>query len=287
MSEPITVALLGGGIMANAVAARLTACGFALRRYNRTASHIEGPAIVCASAAQAADGAQAVWSFVHDDTASRAIWFGDEGALTTADGALVLESSTLSPDYADHWMRQASAVGARPVLAPVTGSRPGAENGTLVAFTAGTATHLAAAAPLLRVIAQDQVHIGENAAAAATAKLLNNALAAVILTGLAETFTTAAAFGLDTGQVMAVWSRYGWARPVASAYGEAMIAGEHGLTDCSLAVIAKDLRYTTAALGDLPAPLITAAAERFQRALKLGLGAQEMSAIVGATGDRP
>ena len=32
------------------------------------------------------------------------------------------------------------------MLAPVTGSRPGAENGTLVAFTAGTATHLAAAA---------------------------------------------------------------------------------------------------------------------------------------------
>ncbi|WP_228784449.1 hypothetical protein [Nocardia cyriacigeorgica] len=43
--------------MANAVAARLDAHGFELRRYNCTTAAIDGPAIVCASAAQAAEEA--------------------------------------------------------------------------------------------------------------------------------------------------------------------------------------------------------------------------------------
>ncbi|WP_280183061.1 NAD(P)-dependent oxidoreductase [Nocardia cyriacigeorgica] len=286
MTEPRTVAILGAGIMANALAARLDAHGFELRRYNRTTAAIEGPAIVCASAAQAAEEAPVVWSFVHDDSASAAVWFGSEGALAVSDGAVVIESSTLSPGYAQRWMDEAAAAGARPVLAPVTGSRVGAENGTMVAFTAGAADDLAAADPLLRVIAAEVVRIGD-AESTATVKLLNNALAAVILTGLAETFTTAAALGLDTDRLLAVWSRHGWAAPVASAYGAAMLGGEHDLTNCSIAVLAKDLRHATDTLGDLLAPLITATAEKFSRALELGLGGQEMSAIIDATGARP
>ncbi|BDT87380.1 NAD(P)-binding domain-containing protein [Nocardia cyriacigeorgica] len=285
MTEPRTVAILGAGIMANAVAARLDAHGFELRRYNRTTAAIEGPAIVCASPAQAAEEASVVWSFVHDDNAGAAVWFGPEGALAVAAGAVVIESSTLSPGYAQRWMNEAAAAGARPVLAPVTGSRVGAENGTMVAFTAGAADDLAAADPLLRVIAAEVVRIGD-AESTATVKLLNNALAAVILTGLAETYTAAAALGLDAGQLMAVWSRHGWAAPVAAAYGAAMLSGEHDLTNCSLGVLAKDLRHATDALGDLPAPLITATAEKFSRALELGLGAREMSAIIDAIGAR-
>lgn len=136
------------------------------------------------------------------------------------------------------------------------------------------------------MIAAEVVRIGD-AKSTATVKLLNNALAAVILTGLAETVTTAAALGLDSGHLMGVWSRHGWAAPVASAYGAAMLSGEHDLTNCSIAVLAKDLRHATDALGDLSAPLITATAEKFSRALELGLGAQEMSAIVDAIGARP
>ncbi|MFC8529170.1 NAD(P)-dependent oxidoreductase [Nocardia sp. NPDC057227] len=282
MSEPRAAALLGAGIMANAVAARLDAHGFELRRYNRTLDAIDGPAVLCATPAQAAEEGEVVWSFVHDDAASAAVWFGPGGALAAARGAVVIESSTLSPGYAEHWMREAVAAGARPVLAPVTGSRAGALNGTLVAFTAGSAEDLAAAEPWLRTVAAEVVATGD-ARATATTKLLNNALAAVILTGLAETLTAAQASGLDTGQLLEVWSRYGWAAPVADAYGVAMLTGEHPPTDCSVAVLAKDLRHTVTALDGHPAPLITAADETFSRAMELDLGGREMSAIIDAT----
>ncbi|MCC3328282.1 NAD(P)-dependent oxidoreductase [Nocardia abscessus] len=278
MSEATTVAVLGAGIMANTVAKTLHAQGFELRRYNRTTAAIDGPAIVCASPAQAAEGAAAVWSFVHDDKASRSVWFGEEGALGTAAHAIVIESSTLTPTYAGLWMRKAAEATARPVLAPVTGSRPGAENGTLVAFTAGATADRAAADPLLRVVAQEVIHVGP-APAAATVKLLNNALASVIITGLAETLDAATVLGLDLKQLVEVWSRYGWAAPVASAYGAAMVRGAHPLTDCSVAVIAKDLHYLRTALGESVPPLISAASDRFQHAMARGAGDQEMSAI--------
>jgi 3-hydroxyisobutyrate dehydrogenase len=280
MSEPTTVAVLGAGIMANTVANTLYTNGFELRRYNRTASAIEGPAIVCASPAQAADGAAAVWSFVHDDAASRAMWFGRYGALAAAErGVVVIESSTLSPGYVDHWMREASGLDARPVLAPVTGSRPAAAHGTLVAFTAGAADALGAADPLLRVVAQDVVRVG-SAIEAAGVKLVNNALAAIILTGLAEALTAAAALGLDRDQLARMWGRHGWATPVVSAYGAAMVSGEHELVDCSLAVIAKDLTYARAALGDATPPVLAAVADRFHQAMAADLGDHEMSAII-------
>lgn len=281
MNDANTIAVLGAGIMANTVAEVLNARGFELRRYNRTTSAIEGSAILCASPAQAAEGAGAVWSFVHDDNASRAVWFGNDGALAAAQGALVIESSTLSPHYAEHWMSRAAAAGGHPVLAPVTGSRPGAANATLVAFVAGTADDLAEADPLLRIVASEVI-TAPDAAAAASVKLLNNALAATILTALAETLTAATALGLNRNQLVDVWSQHGWAAPVTSAYGQAMLRGEHALTNCSLAVLGKDLRYARAALGDAAGPLLAAVAERFDAAIGAGLGNFEMSAIIGA-----
>ncbi|WP_051028821.1 MULTISPECIES: NAD(P)-dependent oxidoreductase [Nocardia] len=281
MTENSTVALLGAGIMANTVAHVLHERDVALRRYNRTTSAITGPGCVCASPAQAADGASVVWSFVHDDDASRSVWAGRDGALAVAEGAVVIESSTLSVGYADQWSETAKRAGARPVYAAVTGSRAGVENAGLIAFTAGSRADRAAADPILRVITAEVLAF-DSAGQAATVKLLNNAVAAVILTGLAETLATARSLGLDTAALVRVWSRHGWAAPVASGYGTAMITGQHQLRDCSLAVIAKDLRYTLDTTDPAAAPLIAAATRRFEAAIAAGLGGQEMSAIIQA-----
>ncbi|MGY2032579.1 NAD(P)-binding domain-containing protein [Nocardia gipuzkoensis] len=126
---------------------------------------------------------------------------------STAEPAI--ESSTLSPSYADQWMRDATGSGARAVLAPVTGSRPGAANRTLVAFVTGATADLAAADSLLRVVARDVIRI-KSAAATAAVKLLNNALAATILTALAETLTAASTLGLNRHQLIKVWAQHGW-----------------------------------------------------------------------------
>jgi 3-hydroxyisobutyrate dehydrogenase len=277
MSEIRTVAILGGGIMANAVASTLQQHGLELRRYNRTPSAIVGPSTICSTPAEAAQGADAVWSFVHNDQASRAVWFGVDGALGAVDGAMVIESSTLSPPYAEKWMNAVQTSGGRAVLLPVTGSRPAAEHGTLVGFIAGSDDDIAAVEPLTGVVTTELLRV-DSAAEAATVKLLNNTLAAVILAGLAETLTAAAELGVDRARLVELWSRHGWASSVTAKYGQAMLDGEHSLTDCSLGVIAKDLRYALNTLGT-DAPLIAITAGQFAQAVHDGLGDQEMSAI--------
>ncbi|MFI5776763.1 NAD(P)-dependent oxidoreductase [Nocardia sp. NPDC051570] len=270
------VAVLGAGIMANAVSNALHTNGFQLHRYNRTLAAIDGPAVVCTTAAQAAASAAAVWSFVHDDKASRAVWFGPSGALRSARGALVIESSTLSTDYAEYWMAEAIRHGARPVLAPVTGSRPATVEGALLAFVSGADADVDAARQLLGTVAREVVRV-DSARAVAEVKLLNNALNAIILTGLAEVLTAATTLGLDRDQLVDVWSRHTWAAPVTALYGSAMISGDHRLINCAVSVAAKDLRYARATFGT---PLLTLVADRFDRAAAAGWGDHELSAII-------
>ncbi|MFF4344915.1 NAD(P)-binding domain-containing protein [Kitasatospora sp. NPDC001540] len=100
------MALLGAGVMARELAPHLRR-SFRLRCFNRTASRIPvAPAdAVCASAREAAVGADVVLSLVGDDEeAAAAVWDGAHGALAgLGPGALALECSTVSAARIDAW----------------------------------------------------------------------------------------------------------------------------------------------------------------------------------------
>jgi len=79
------VAFLGLGRMGIGMAGRLLDAGFDVAVYNRTADKaaplVERGARSAGSPRDAAEGADAAISMVADDAASRAVWFGDDGAL--------------------------------------------------------------------------------------------------------------------------------------------------------------------------------------------------------------
>jgi 3-hydroxyisobutyrate dehydrogenase len=279
-----TVALLGGGIMAAAVAPRLRAAGNTLRLYNRTKERLnefQVPTdVVCDSPEAAASGAQAVLSFVFDDQASRAVWFGPKGAFHSASNALVVECSTLSVEYVEKWAGAADSWRARPVYAPVTGSKPGAEAGDLVVFAGGSEAHIAEAAGLLKAVAQEIIPFSSHAKAAQF-KLLNNLLAATILCGLAETLVAAEFMGFDLSCVVDIFSRHGWGAAVTRSKGGLMATGRHDRPDCALSTIAKDLDYALDEIAANRTDLAIAQRIRavFAHAAREGYGALDMSAI--------
>src|SRR5688572_8541124 len=95
------IALLGLGIMGAGIASNLLKAGHNLAVYNRTVARAEPLAAlgarVGATPAQAAAGAEIVFSVVGDDAASRAVWLGEQGALgAMPPRAMVVECSTLS-----------------------------------------------------------------------------------------------------------------------------------------------------------------------------------------------
>src|SRR3954463_12573979 len=109
MSKP-RVAFLGLGIMGSGMARRLLANGFPLAVFNRNAkkatAFADAGARVATSPRDAASGAEVIISMVADDNASRAMWLGENGALSAAaPGTVCIDSSTVTAE----WSRELAA----------------------------------------------------------------------------------------------------------------------------------------------------------------------------------
>jgi 3-hydroxyisobutyrate dehydrogenase len=110
------VALIGLGVMGAGMASNWLAKGFALSVFNRTPARAEAlahkGARVAATPREAAGGADFIFAMVADDDASRSVWLGTDGALEGAKrGAVIIESSTLTPGWVRELARHAEAKG--------------------------------------------------------------------------------------------------------------------------------------------------------------------------------
>src|SRR5689334_7317329 len=126
------ISFLGLGIMGAAMARRLLDNGFELTVWNRNAARadalVTAGATRAATPADAARNADAVIAMLADDAASRVVWLGDAGALAAMNpGTLAIDSSTLTVGWMRELGAQAAASGVSFLDAPVTGSKPQAE----------------------------------------------------------------------------------------------------------------------------------------------------------------
>ena len=131
------VAFLGLGIMGRPMAANLVKAGHEVTVWNRTAGKEVSGAQVAATPADAAASAEVVWMCVSDTTAVEQVVFGENGAAQSLSaGVILVDSSTISPAATTQFAERLRAQGVAWVDAPVTGSKIGAENATLI-FIAG------------------------------------------------------------------------------------------------------------------------------------------------------
>src|SRR5690349_1225944 len=135
MSKP-PIAFFGLGIMGTGMARRLLGAGFPVTVYNRTperaASLVKESARLVAKPRDAMAGAKVAICMVADDSASRAVWLGDHGAVAGAEpGTVCVESSTVSVDWIKELSRALTARKCELIDAPVTGSKNQAEAGEL------------------------------------------------------------------------------------------------------------------------------------------------------------
>jgi len=276
------IAVLGLGAMGLRMARRMIAAGHDVSVWNRTraaAAPLVG-ARIAASPKLAVEGADAAIAMVRDDDASRTVWLDSEsGALAAMKpGALVVESSTLSPAWVQSWAAAAQAAGVAPVEAPVSGSRPQAEAGQLVYFLGGTHDDAVRAEHLLNPLGSAFTHVGPIGAAAIT-KLATNTLLALQVAAWAELLPLMRREGLDLDAVLrALSTTSSWA-PVAGYLTSLMRTNNHA-PQFPVELIAKDMAYLTdlGRSGDFP--LAETLKMRFRAAIAAGLGDQNMSALV-------
>lgn len=140
-----TIGFVGAGLMGRGMARSLIRKGHSLRIYNRTRAKAEEVAqlggTVAATPAEAARGAEVVITMLADPKAVADCFEGPDGILATlGKGAVVIDSSTVSPPTTQKMARSVAAKGGHLLDAPVFGSKNEAENGTLGFIVGGDRT---------------------------------------------------------------------------------------------------------------------------------------------------
>jgi 3-hydroxyisobutyrate dehydrogenase len=281
------VALLGLGTMGAGMAANWLAKGFDLSVWNRTSAKAQSlagkGASVAATPREAAAGADFIFAMVADDAASRGVWLGAEGALAGAkSGAILVESSTLTPDWVRELGRHAQAKGCGFLDAPVGGSRQATESGELRFFVGGEPQTYEAARPALAAVGSKMDLLGP-VGAGATWKLINNQLAAAQIAALAEALEVAKKAGFRKEQISDLILGGAAASPIVKLKLPRMLEHDFERADFALNLMLKDARYAAALAQSLGAhaDMISGAAKAFARADANGLGAKDIAAVAG------
>ena len=196
------VAFLGLGIMGRSMAANLVRAGHEVTVWNRSAGkEVEGAGLAT-SPADAATGAEAVWMCVSDTKAVEEVLFGASGAAQAlAEGAIIADSSTISPSATRRFAERVKTRGIAYVDAPMTGSKIAAESGSLIFMAGGDDASLARLQPLFQAMGKQVFHMGETSKGQAT-KLVMNLQIALIYEGFAEALTLAAKLGVDVEKLL-------------------------------------------------------------------------------------
>jgi 3-hydroxyisobutyrate dehydrogenase-like beta-hydroxyacid dehydrogenase len=195
------VAFLGLGIMGRPMAASLVRAGHEVSVWNRTPKEVEGarPAI---SPADAVNGAEVVWMCVSDTKAVEAVLFGPQGVESAiGHGAIVVDSSTISPSAEIHFAERLRAKGVDYVDAPITGSKAAAESASLIFMAGGQPEVLARLDPLFKAMGKQVFRMGDTSKGQA-AKLAMNLQIALIYEGFAEALTLAAKLGVNVESLL-------------------------------------------------------------------------------------
>jgi 3-hydroxyisobutyrate dehydrogenase len=279
------LAFLGLGTMGAGMAGRLADAGFDLTVWNRRRGPAEGLVArgvrSAVSPAAAAAQADVVISMVSDDQASRSVWLGTDGALRgVRDGAVLIESSTVSPGWIRELAAAAAPAGCGVLDAPVTGSRTHAANGELLFLAGGDAALLDRVRPVLAPMSRGIVHVGP-LGSGAMLKLVNNFICGVQAAALAEGLAMIERSGLDRDRSLEVLLQGAPGSPLVKTVAARMLARDYTV-HFRAALMGKDLRYAIAEARELGVPLETAQAalRSFDRAVGAGRGEADMSVIV-------
>jgi 3-hydroxyisobutyrate dehydrogenase-like beta-hydroxyacid dehydrogenase len=198
------VAFLGLGIMGHAMATNLAKAGHEVTVWNRTPGKLVEGAGVAPTPAAAAQGAEVVWLCVSDTAAVEKILFGPEGVeQSLTEGMVIADSSTISPSATVKFAERVRARGVAYADAPMTGSKIGAGNGTLIFMVGGDQATIDRLSPLFAAMGKKIFRMGETGKGQAT-KLSMNLQIALIYEGFAEALTLATKLGVDPKQLVSL-----------------------------------------------------------------------------------
>lgn len=237
MSE---VSLLGTGLLGAPIARRLAATGLPVTVWNRTAAKAEalreaGIAVAPSEAAAFAASPASILMLA-DAPAIRAV-LAAPGVRDALAGKAVVQMGTIGPDESRAFAVEVAAAGGEWVEAPVLGSIPQADSGTLQVMVGGTEEQLARLEPLFSRLGRDVRLVGEVGKAAALNQLIGS-----LTTAFATSLAFVRAAGVSTELFMEVLRPSALFAPTFDKKLGRMLEAEYANPTFPLRLLGKDLR---------------------------------------------
>jgi 3-hydroxyisobutyrate dehydrogenase len=276
------IGFIGLGIMGSGMVQNLAQKGHAVRVWNRSPERAQELALPRAdSPRELAEQCDVVLTCVSDPAAVERVVFAEDGVLGAArPGFRYVECSTVSPALVRRLATAFAERGAEVLEAPVTGSRLGAANGTLLFMTGGPEALHREFEPLLLAMGSRAIHCGP-AGQGALMKLAGNTLISSMLAGFCEALVVAEKGGLSIDKVLEVIAASGFSSPYFAFKGQAIKQRAFD-THFSIDLLVKDqsLMLAEAAEQRTPLPVLTTIREVFEAARTQGLGGEDIAGVI-------
>lgn len=290
------IAFIGLGNMGGPMATNLVKAGHAVTVFDLSADALAAleaaGAQVASSAIAAVQNAEIVFSMLPADKHVLGLYFGYAGADAKGiagfipKGALVVDSSTISAEAARELAQGLTAAGVRCIDAPVSGGVGGAKAGTLTFICGGDSADVEEARPLLECMGKAVFTAGAHGAGQ-VAKICNNMLLGVLMSGTAEALKLGIDHGLNPqvlSEIMLQSSGRNWTlevyNPCPGVMDNVPSSNDYNggfLVDLML----KDLglALATAEQTNSSTPMGNAAAALYQQHSEQGFGKKDFSSI--------
>jgi 3-hydroxyisobutyrate dehydrogenase-like beta-hydroxyacid dehydrogenase len=272
--------------MGSRQAANLARAGFELTVFNRTRERAEEWAgehggHVAATPREVAERSETVVTMVVDGPQVEAMLLGDDGAVHGAKpGTLFVDMSTIGSADARRIGDALAEQGHRFVDAPVTGSAPKAQDGTLTIMAGGAEDDVRRAMPLFEAMGELIVHVGE-LGMGQQVKVISNAVAATNCATLAQGLVVGRRTGVDLEALLKIMGAGAANSMMLELKGEPMLTHDFSplfKLDHMLKDVALCLQEAREAGVGFPSAAL--AGELYAAGAGRGLGEQDFAAVL-------
>jgi 3-hydroxyisobutyrate dehydrogenase-like beta-hydroxyacid dehydrogenase len=289
-----TLGFVGLGHMGGNMAARFLAAGYTVYGESRDRRHAED--LVHEGLGwrdtprEVAESADVLFTSLPDDDVLESVASGPDGILAgLTEPKIWVDVSTVSPHASRELAKQAQARGAAMLDAPVSGSVPQVQAGTLTIMVGGDEQAYARVEPILRELGTP-THIGENGQGLVLKLAINISLAVQML-AFSEGLLLAERAGIDPNLARDVMTQSPIGSPMLKARAELVFdLPEEAWFDVSLMQKDIALALETARELRVAVPSARAADRALKVALGFGYGRRDIAALFEVlgrlTGDR-
>lgn len=277
---------LGLGIMGYPMARNLLTKGNQVAVWSKTTSKVdrlvsENGAIACKTPAEVSAQSDVTFLCVGDTAMAEEVILGQNGLINGArEGSVIVDTSTILPSTSVAIAEKLAAKGVEFLGAPVTGSKPGAEGGTLTFMVGGDEAVYKRVKPYMEQMGTQFYYCGGHGAGL-HAKLSQNLILSNLLQAFNEGMVLCTKAGVDPELMLEILNNSA-ARSGLVAFKAPFVFARNFDTNFSIKWMHKDvgLMLESADEQDVPLPLTGLTHQMLKASIAEGYGEEDICASI-------